>query len=142
MTTIKEIDGIPVIDAKKSIQLEINERDVKFADKKEPADCAAARACRRSLHAIEARIHLGRVYIRMNKGNWNRYITSRPLRAEIIAFDRGGAFEPGEYSLLAPGPNKKLTGKRKGGIKPFIRGASNKKRRKPHVVTNVRNGPA
>lgn len=31
-----------------------------------------------------------------------RYFTPEALRTEIVAFDRGGTFQPGEYELKAP----------------------------------------
>lgn len=135
---IKVIDGLPVIDAKRPLTLHVLKSDVAKADVKEPAGCAVARACRRELHVEEARIHLGRVYLRSNKGNWTRYITPKSMRAEIIAFDRGGTFEPGEFVLHVPQPTKQL-GKSTGGGKNT---KHPKKRRPPHVVTNVRTGPA
>lgn len=140
--TTKAIDGKPVIDAKKPITLIVTEGDINRADRKEPADCAFARACRRALHVKEARVHLGRVYLRANDGNWTRYLTPRTLRSEIIAFDRGGAFEPGEFTLGAPQPSKR-TGKTQGSKRGRNRPRTAKvKRRSPHVVTNVRTGPA
>lgn len=138
---IKAIDGLPVIDAKKPLKLTINKNDIAKADRKEAADCAVARACRRDFHATEARVHLGRVYLRMNAGNWVRYMTPKPLRDEIIAFDRGGTFEPGTFQLQAPTPTKAL-GKRRGGSKKSPTGGRGKKREQYHVVTNVRGGPA
>ncbi len=143
MSKVKSIDGLPVIDAKQPIRITITKNDVARADPKEPADCAVARACRRQLHAIEARVHLSRVYVRLNKGNWARYATPKAMRSEIIAFDRGGQFEPGEFELQPVPPSQALTGRRQGALKPKgqKRVISNKKR-KPHVVTNVRGGPA
>jgi hypothetical protein len=140
---LKAIDGKPVLDAKKPIVLNITPNDIAKADRKEPADCAVARACRRELHAKEVRVHLGRVYVRQNEGNWLRFMTPRSLRSEIIAFDRGGSFEPGEHKLAAPQPSKRATGKRQGSVKPKGRPKSRgPKRRAPHVVTDVRGGPA
>lgn len=136
---IKGIDGKPVIDAKRPIKLHITPKDISGGDPKHPESCAAARALLREQHCKEVRIHLGRVYVRSNESNWQRYITPKNLRSEIIAFDRGGAFEPGEFVLAAPQPAKKL-GKRRGGSSPFRR--SSKKRRAPTVVNNVRTGPA
>ncbi len=141
---LKEIDGLPILNAKKAIMLNITENDVAKADRKEPADCAVARACRREMHAKEVRVHLGRVYVRMNEGNWTRYLTPKTMRSEIIAFDRGGTFEPAEFMLAPPQPSKQ-TGKRQG-TKPKVKHARNNpnrtKRAAPHVVTNVRMGPA
>ena len=140
---VKAIDGKPVLDAKRAITLTITPNDIAKADRKEPVDCAVARACRRELHAKEARVHLGRVYVRMNEGNWQRFLTPKALRSEIIAFDRGGSFEPGTFVLSAPTPSKVATGKRRGGKTPIkkarrVTGA----KRVRHVVTDVRTGPA
>lgn len=138
---VKAIDGKPVFDAKRPITLNITPNDIAKADRKEPADCAVARACRRDLHAKEVRVHLGRVYVRMNEGNWQRFMTPKSLRSEIIAFDRGGTFEPGTFVLPAPQPSKRASGKRQGSApkKPSRRNGKNRVR---HVVTDVRTGPA
>lgn len=138
---IKAIDGKPVFDAKKAIVLDVSKNDVDKADPKEPADCAVARACRRQLHAKEVRVHLARVYVRMNEGNWTRYQTPAAMRSEIIAFDRGGAFSPGEYQLRPITPSEQISNKRK---RPGPRKNRKvpQKRKAPHVVTNVRIGPA
>lgn len=137
---VRAIDGLPVIDAKQALTLTINDNDINKASVKEPADCAVARACRREFHAKEVRVHLARVYLRTNKGNWVRYMTPRPLRSEIIAFDRGGRFAPGEFKLLPPNHADKLGAKRKTG--PKIAKKTPLRRATYHVVTDVRQGPA
>lgn len=143
MTSLTQIDGRPVFNAKKPITLTINANDIAKADRKEPLDCAVARACRRELHAKEVKVHLGRVYVRMNEGNWTRYLTPKPMRDEIIAFDRGGAFEPGTFTLPPPPPSKvAATGRRQGSKPKSKKRGAGQKRMKPHVVTNVRMGPA
>lgn len=141
---LKEIDGYPILDAKRSITLHITKGDCNNADPKQPSTCAAARTIRRELKAIDCRVHLGRIYIRQNKGNFQRYETPKALRNEIIAFDRGGEFAPGEY-VLKPLPISQQTGKRQGSKPKFKHSRNNpnrKKRKSPHVVINVRNGPA
>jgi hypothetical protein len=140
---IADIDGLTVINAKKPVTLHINRNDVAKADRKEPEDCVVARACRREMHAKEVRVHLGRIYVRTNEGNWTRYMTSKSMRDEIIAFDRGGQFEPGVFTLKEPPPTRQ-TGRHQGGpMKPRrLRKSTGKKRSPPHVVTNVRMGPA
>lgn len=143
--SLTQIDGLPVFDAKKAISLTVTAKDVDNADPKRPNNCAVAIACRRSTQAKEVRVHLGRVYVRTNDQNWQRFITPRPMRSEIIAFDRGGNFEPGTFTLSAPQPSKKATGKRQGGkttVKVAKKVAGGKKRKAPHVVKNVRTGPA
>jgi hypothetical protein len=138
---IKAIDGRPVIDAKKPLNLTITKNDIDKADAKEPAGCAVARACRRELHVVEARVHLARIYLRSNEGNWVRYMTPRAMRSEIIAFDRGGRFQPNTFQLVPPNTADRLGAKRKTGPKMTKKA----KRRKPtihHVLTDIRNGPA
>jgi hypothetical protein len=132
------LDGLPVKDAKKGIFLHITSADVKGADKKHPESCAAAKACEREYNIDEVRIHLSRVYLRKGK-RWTRYLTSKPLRQEIITFDRGGRFAPGEYALTKPQPTKRL-GVQMAGNSSGKKGA--KKRMPPTVVTDVRHGPA
>lgn len=135
---LKDIDGLPVVDAKAPLKITITAQDISNADRKDPAHCVAALACKREHHVQEVRVHLSRVYTRTNKGNWQRYIVPRELRDEIIAYDRGGRFQPAEFVLAAPQPSKRSGAKRKRG--PGL--TKGKKRKTPHVVTNVRSGPA
>lgn len=139
MSKILEIDGVKVIDAKRPLTLIVTKDDVRKADVKKPDNCAVALACRRQFGATEARVHLSRVYLRTNGGKWMRYVTPRDMRSEIIAFDRGGAFETGEFRLMKVQASK-LLGKRSGGTAPYTK--RGKKRKAPHVVANVRTGPA
>ncbi len=119
-----EINGKRVVDAKKPVVINITPRDIATGDNKNPSQCAVARAARHSIEdCISARVHIGRVYIEQ-KDKWVRYNTSDALRAEIIAFDRGGQFEPGNYPLRpiskaetpegrrerAGGPNRNIPG--------------------------------
>ena len=136
---IKEIDGLPVVDAKRPVSFTIGDRDILGADTKEPGNCAVARACRRELSVIEARVHLSRIYLRTNKSNWVRYVTPTKVRSEIIAFDRGGQFDPIEVKLHAPAKNERLGTPRRGGK---ASGRGKKRVRAYHITTNVRNGPA
>ena|SRR5882762_1769533 len=97
-----EINGKKVVDATKAVTINITNRDVTDGDNKNPSGCAAARAAKRDIpSAINARVHIGRVYIE-KPDKWVRFETPHALRTEIIAFDRGGSFEPGEYKLTPP----------------------------------------
>lgn len=147
MAGVKSIDGLPIFDAKKPIQLHITKEDISGADKKKPNSCAVAKACSRQLHAKEVRVHLGRVYVRTNNTNWQRFITPKPMRTEIIAFDRGGKFMPDTYHLAAPHPTAKASGKRQGGkdkpkIAKRVSGGKKKTRQVKHIVQDVRTGAA
>ena len=128
-----------VKDAKEDLILEILPRDVRGASLKSPDKCAAALACNRQL-GREARIHISRVYIKENGGTtWLRYVTSKPLRTEVIAFDRGGSFMPGSYLLKAPSRMKRL-----GADNKRIRKGTliRRKKRAYRTVKDVRTGPA
>lgn len=131
---IKQIDGYPVVDATEPLILEVTRRDITKGEPQEPDSCAIARACKRTLDIIEARVHLSRTYLRTSDGEWLRYFTPQAARTEIVAFDRGGTFEPGEYRFPPVSKSKRLgtmkstsTNKRTG-----------RKRTRPHVMTNIR----
>ena len=139
---MSQIDGLPVVDAVAPIVLTVTRRDVSKADKKRPDNCAVARACRREFHVKEVRVHLSRIYLKYAE-NWTRYCTPRPMRDEIISFDRGGSFVGGTFTLLNPqrsirlgaGNAKKYRGKKYA--------ATGRRKRGPyHVMTDVRSGPA
>lgn len=107
-----EINGKKVVDATKKIKIHITKRDATDGANKNPSSCAAARAAKRDIpECISARVHIGRVYIETEK-KWIRYFTPDSLRTEIIAFDRGGEFQPGEYELKAPTPAETEEGRK------------------------------
>ena len=129
------IDGMPIDDSIKSEVVHITKQDVRLGAKKSPGKCAAALAAKRQFHADEARVHLGRTYLRYGK-RWTRFLTPISLKAEIISFDRGGTFTPGDY-LLHKMPPAKTMGKRQS--------MSESKRKRPiqrrgpyHIFTGVR----
>lgn len=128
-----KINNLNVVDAKKTITILVGKTDIRNAKVKDPANCAAALACKRQLHSTDVRVHVGRTYVRKG-GKWVRYLTSRSLRSELVAFDRGGKFEPGEYTLYAMKPSSR-TGKRQGSDKPK---KYRKKVRIYHTLTGVR----
>ena len=130
-----KINGLPVKNAKKPISLHITAKDILASKSKKPDNCAAAVACKRQLGATEARVHVGRTFLRFN-GHWERYLTSRALRAEIVAFDRGGKFEPGEYMLSRL--QKSHTNRAKQTTYPKKPAKKVKKRAKYHHLTNIR----
>lgn len=130
-----KINGLPVKNGKSTLVLAVNATDIKKASLKDPGKCAAAIASCRALGASEARVHVGRTYLRFNN-HWERYLTSKPLRAEIVAFDRGGKFEPGEYHLIKMDTSHANRGKQ-GTYKKKPQ-KEVKKRRKCHVLTNIR----
>lgn len=131
---------LPIINAKKPLTVHVLAGDIKKADVKEPQNCAVALACKRELGAQEVHVHLGRVYIRSNESNWVRYGTPKSMRAEIIAFDRGGVFEPGTFRLEVPA--KRTPASNVGTRKARGKHGQYRKNLKRHIITNVRTGPA
>lgn len=133
MGRIISIDGLPVKDAAKSLILTVTKEDVKNGKRKSENDCAAAVACKRQFKATEARIHLGRTYLRFN-GHFKRYHTPPGMRTEMIAFDKGGSFEPGNYLLRKMAPHRATDHLRKRKTGP----RKTKKRGVYHILKNVR----
>ncbi len=108
------LDGLPVVDAKKPLILEVTADDIKHSNPLDPAGCAAAIAAMRQEGVTKAFIHLSKAYI-MNKQktHYERYEAPRRLRTEVVAYDRGGSFEPNEFELKAPSASKTVEGARK-----------------------------
>lgn len=134
------IGGKKVVNAKKRVTLTISEADARTGASKEPNACAAAKAAMREVpNCVEARIHIGRAYLLdKHQNKWVRYKTSDALRSEIIAFDRGGSFEPGDYDLIPLSPSD-LAPKRErpsAGV-----GGKPKQHRRLHVVKGIRPRP-
>jgi hypothetical protein len=130
------INGFPVVNATKPIVLKITPRDVAAGKTKDRNACAAAKACLREIAGCtDVRVHLSRTYVKVGN-KWHRYATTRAIRQEIIAFDRGGNFEPGEYML---GQGYQATGKQTGSRTSQTRSKRlHKRRASPHHVTGVR----
>lgn len=95
---MRMIDGKPVVDADTPVTVHITREDCARGSKKDPERCAAALALRRVTECDESRVHLGCTYLRFGN-KWLRYATPPSLKAEIISFDRGGGFYPGDFRL-------------------------------------------
>jgi hypothetical protein len=132
-----KLDGTNVRDAVRSCVLKINKADAN-SGQGNPATCAAAKAACRVAHVVEARIYRTRSYLLVENTSggrcWVRYGTPGALRIELIAFDRGGTFDPGEYVLETLPDNKHIGQERHS--KPA--GPKRKKRAAPHVIRGIR----
>src|SRR3990167_3065833 len=107
-----KIDGTEVKDADEKIVLHITKMDVRSGAKKNADSCAAAKALCREHHCEAAKVHMSRAYIKKG-GKWLRFEVPLALRSEVLAFDRGGEFAPGEYILVPPRPVSRLGARRK-----------------------------
>lgn len=133
-----EIAGLPVKDLTKPLKIHITKSDCTKGANKDPAACAAARSCLREVTGCtEARVHIGRVYLKMGD-HWLRAMTPPALRTEIIAFDRGGLFSPGEYTIKPIGKTERLGRGKAHSTGAPKRGRPGHHRPKYHVVTGVR----
>lgn len=130
--TKRMFEGLPVIDAKSDIVLNVTKKDVLNSKKKDPGSCAAAQAGKREFRR-DVKVFLSRMYVRSKKG-WVRYITPTNAAREIVSFDRGSEFIPGEYIFKAAGPGQKLGYRKVTNHKSTGMG----QRRKLHVTANVR----
>lgn len=135
---IHKFRGKQVKDASVGMVVVVTRRDVAKAKSAKPDACAAAVAICREQHAAEAHVHVSRTYVLHERENeaYTRYITPPSLAREIVALDRGGKFEPGDYILRAPSKAHQLgsaygsnTNKTKKGGKP---------RNPQHVTVSIR----
>ncbi|HWY34245.1 MAG TPA: hypothetical protein VNX68_06330 [Nitrosopumilaceae archaeon] len=131
----KLFEGLPVIDAEESITLHVTPIDVKFANKKDPKSCAAAKAGQRELKR-DVRVFISRTYVK-EKDHWVRYKTPMSAQKEIVSFDRGASFEPGEYTIKPFSQSDRL-----GAYKPTDENHRNRKgngiRKKLHYTGMIR----
>lgn len=142
---VYEIDGLKVRNLTKQIKLVISEQDCKRGNTKTPNSGAAALAAVRQVpNCSEARIHIGRIYLRVKADNsraeyWLRGKTPNALRTEIATFDRGGSFEPGVYSINPLSPSERPDGRSSGGKPKLGRGRKGKHRTPGHTLRLLKN---
>ncbi len=127
-----KIEGKIVRDAKRKLELHIGKRDIAYAQRKEHATCAAARALTRELGALSARVGRSKTYVQFPQG-WVRYETPAALRLAIMVFDKGGTFDPDTYILSPPHKGQGL-----GEREDQPRGPHKGKRNPRHVFSGVR----
>lgn len=134
-----KIKGIQVKDATKKVTIKIAPADCKFGSSKDPGMCAAAKACLRQVPSCtEARVHISRTYLKVGN-HWLRFQTPAALRGEIVTFDRGGKFTPGDYYLMPMPKSVQLANGKRTGTKPkFKRGRPGHHRVPPHRIEGVR----
>lgn len=132
-----KINGKKVVNAKSPLILEITKGNVTKGNVKDPASCAAARACIRQLKAKSARVHVSTTYVEFDN-KWVRYRTPASLRTEIVSFDRGKSFEPGTYHVCPLQPSHQASGRRMGSPNRKAKSTPSKARAKPHHTTGIR----
>lgn len=127
---ITTVEGKPVIEARRSLNLRVLLQDIKKGRKKNPYCCAAAEACKRQFKVKKARVNITRTYLLTALGDgtkaWIRYFNPPSLVTEIKKFDRTGRFTMAEYRLTPPS---------KSARESFLRAKSRK--RKAHASTPI-----
>lgn len=89
-----------VRDAENNIRIQVTKKDSASGRRKDPNQCALARACIRTKHADGAIIGVGYSYI-IKGTTATRYKTSVGVGREITSFDRHHDFAPGSDYLLS-----------------------------------------
>jgi hypothetical protein len=108
-----------VKDAKKHLVIKVTEKDIKQAQQKDHIDCAMAVACKKGQGADGVIMAIKTAYI-IKDDQAVRYKLPERTAREIVAFDKGGRFSPGEYELKAPSKFQKLgASTRPSGKKPY-----------------------
>jgi hypothetical protein len=120
-----------MFDARTNAIFTIKQTDITKAERKSNDHCAAALAICRDLHSRETRVYLSRILVKQPNGSWLRYTTPSRLARELIALDRGGRMEVGDFILRAPTASQKL------GYRPARKhsGSRTGKGPRPHHVT-------
>jgi hypothetical protein len=143
MAAIKTIEGKPIYNSKKPLDIVIRTSEATRGSGKDPTCCAAALA---AIHSVKgctrARVHVAVSYLEIN-GKWYRYATPGTLRTEIVGFDRGAKFSPGVYTLRPLKKSSTPNGKRLGGPSKerVARGKKAAQTRQRMLINKVRFSP-
>jgi len=133
-----KINGLPVIDSLRDLDVDVQVSDIKQARKNDPANCAIARAIKRKT-GKEAKVYLTRTYVK-EEDHWDRYITPPRASREIVSFDRSQTFDPGQYKINYPSKGQSLEYQRSRDRKTTWKGRKDRSapRSAPQRTKNVR----
>ncbi len=94
--------GIPTVDAKAPLFLEVVASDIKRAVQKNPTCCAFANATKRGIPGVQ-RVYFFRSCAWIEyEDRMIRYLLPNNLRAEVDKFDKTKTMAPGIYGLASP----------------------------------------
>jgi hypothetical protein len=96
-----------VEDARREITIEVTKRDASTAQARDHAQCAMAVACKRAMDLDGVIIAIKTAYL-VKGTKALRYMVPESVQREIVSFDRGAAFAPGEYRLRPPEPSIRI----------------------------------
>jgi hypothetical protein len=102
-----------VVDANRNARIEVTKHDETVSKRKSHKTCAMAVACKRKFHLDGVIISANRAYL--VKGDQARRFELPPsVTKEVVSFDRGAGFEPGEYELSKVSPTARLDHPKRG----------------------------
>lgn len=130
-----------ILEARKSIRIQVTDRDTKSASVKNHKECALAVACKRML-PIDGVIISRSVAYAIVGDKATRYMLPQSASREIVSFDRGSGFYPGTYQLSRPAKAERRAARRSRknsspAIKTGVKGQTWQKRFH-HVTENIR----
>lgn len=132
--------GLKMVDAKKALTVQVNEKDIKGSRSQDPRHCAFAAACRRGAKGCRAAYFFRSTAWLEYEDKMIRYILPPSVQKEIVSFDRGGMTAPGTYHLSPPiGSNSlKEARKRSAERKKHPKGNGRIKRKLVHHTEGIR----
>lgn len=120
---------MPVVEAKASIHVQPNAKDIAGATREDPTNCAYARCLRRTYDANSVWVFSTVAYLetldREGKPILERFIVRKYAREYIVKFDHGEKVEPGGFVFHAPTSGSTLAAKLK---------RDQRYRRSPHKI--------
>lgn len=127
-----------VEDATQILEVEVKPCDITSSKIKNQRGCVFARAVKRNYQITGAVIAVSTAYL-ISGSKATRYSIPPSLSKEIVAFDRAGKFEPGEYYINKP--QFKLdtprTSKRPMGKRSTNKDAKKKKYHKTQAIRSI-----
>lgn len=91
-------DVTKIVDLRRPMKMEVTSKDVSKSKKKDHNNCAMAEACKRKLKLDGVIVSINRGYLIKGK-KAIRFNIPESVSREIISFDRGAEFAPGDYRL-------------------------------------------
>lgn len=132
-----------VRDADDDLMVEVTSKDEKASKRKDHNECAMATAIKRQERATSVIISSRTAYV-IKGTEAVRYKVPEAVGKEVVSFDRGSSFEPGDYKLKAMpksgrlGARQERAGADSRGSVSYARGGAAK--RFIHHTANIREG--
>ena len=140
ITKLARETGLSKVDARRGLKLEVTAGDCHKLSRKDPQNCAFARACKRELGAKRAFFFRTAAWLQMGD-KLVRYTLPPSVQKEIVSFDRTGSMVPGVYQITPPAKSQTMkaiaarSAKRPGRHQP---GKGKIKRKVVHHTQNIR----